>query len=69
MRKTTSTAAFAAFATLAAFAAPMDAESGKNRLWYEKPAGDWSSQTLPVGNGRVGGTVWGDPVHDKVTLN
>ena len=29
----------------------------------------WESQTLPVGNGRVGGTVFGGDRRDRVNLN
>ena len=29
----------------------------------------WESQTLPVGNGRIGGTIYGGPKLDCVTLN
>ena len=27
-------------------------------LWYDKPAGNWN-EALPVGNGRIGGMVYG----------
>ena len=30
------------------------------RLWYDKPAMTWT-QALPVGNGVVGGMVFGQP--------
>jgi alpha-L-fucosidase 2 len=29
-------------------------------LWYERPADEWTS-ALPIGNGRLGGMVYGDP--------
>ncbi len=38
-------------------------------LWYTEPAKVWESQSLPVGNGRVGGTVFGGPKRDRVCLN
>ncbi|MCR5414861.1 MAG: glycoside hydrolase family 95 protein [Kiritimatiellae bacterium] len=63
MMKKTIPAACLAIATAAAFAAP------RLELWYDQPARNWSSQTLPVGNGRLGGTVYGDPLKDRVTLN
>ncbi len=35
-----------------------------------KKAGDsWESQTLPVGNGRVGGTLFGGDRRERITLN
>lgn len=43
--------------------------SPSETLWYEQPATSWSSQTLPVGNGRIGGTVYGGDRIDRVTLN
>lgn len=38
-------------------------------LFLDAPAKDWAGGTLPVGNGRVGATFWGDPVHGVVQLN
>ncbi|MCP4938135.1 MAG: glycoside hydrolase family 95 protein, partial [Phycisphaeraceae bacterium] len=29
-------------------------------LWYERPADEWT-KALPIGNGRLGGMVYGDP--------
>src|SRR5690606_10966011 len=31
------------------------------KLWYRQPAGDWN-EALPVGNGRLGAMVFGNPV-------
>ncbi|MGP9539803.1 glycosyl hydrolase family 95 catalytic domain-containing protein [Brachybacterium sp. AOP43-C2-M15] len=38
-------------------------------ILLEAPAADWAEGTLPIGNGRVGATFWGDPVHGVVQLN
>ncbi len=38
------------------------------RLWYEKPAKAWV-EALPVGNGRLGAMVFGDPRHERLALN
>jgi alpha-L-fucosidase 2 len=38
------------------------------RLWYTKPSADWNA-ALPVGNGRLGAMVFGDPVMDRIQLN
>ena len=37
-------------------------------LWYERPAGSWN-EALPVGNGRLGAMVKGDPLHETIWLN
>ena len=37
-------------------------------LWYEDPADDWN-KALPVGNGRIGGMVFGQPLYEKIMLN
>jgi alpha-L-fucosidase 2 len=37
-------------------------------LWYDKPASDWV-QALPIGNGRIGAMVFGDPAHERLQLN
>lgn len=38
-------------------------------LWYDAPATDWSKEALPIGNGRLGAMVFGDPVHERIQLN
>jgi len=37
-------------------------------IWFDKPAGSFHSST-PVGNGRLGGMLFGDTVHDRIVLN
>ena len=37
-------------------------------LWYQKPAEDFNS-ALPVGNGRIGGMVYGKPENELIQLN
>ena len=37
-------------------------------LWYRRPAVEWE-QALPVGNGRLGGMVFGGIVDEHITLN
>ena len=37
-------------------------------LWYDKWAEDWN-EALPVGNGRIGGMVYGNPYYDTISLN
>src|SRR5680860_1085674 len=43
-------------------------KGGKLKMWYNKPATVWN-EALPVGNGRLGAMVYGDPVNEKVQLN
>lgn len=38
------------------------------KLWYRKPAEDWN-RALPIGNGRLGGMVFGNVRKEKVQLN
>ena len=38
------------------------------QLWYDKPAGEWT-EALPVGNGRLGAMVFGDPIHERIQFN
>lgn len=38
------------------------------RLWYNTPASDWN-QALPIGNGRLGAMVFGQPAQEQLQLN
>ena len=44
------------------------AQSGDLELWYKQPARTWTD-ALPVGNGRIGGMVFGDFRHENIQLN
>ena len=44
------------------------ARTGSPELWYKKPAKTWT-EALPVGNGRLGGMVYGDYLHENIQLN
>lgn len=39
-----------------------------SRLWYKEPAGEWE-QALPLGNGRMGAMVFGEPVAERIQVN
>lgn len=39
-----------------------------SRLWYRQPAGAWE-EALPLGNGRMGAMVFGDPVQEHIQVN
>ena len=43
---------------LLAFASFAQAQNA-NLLWYAKPATDWETEALPIGNGRIGAMVFG----------
>jgi len=38
------------------------------KLWYDRPAGKWI-EALPLGNGRLGAMVYGDPSNEEIQLN
>ena len=38
-------------------------------MWYDKPAGDWMREALPIGNGRIGGMIFGDPTKEHIQFN
>lgn len=40
----------------------------ENKLWYRGPAADWE-EALPIGNGRLGGMVFGQTHHERIALN
>ena len=42
--------------------------SSEPLLWYSSPAGEWV-EALPVGNGRLGGMVFGGPGNERIQLN
>src|SRR5262249_1943140 len=39
-----------------------------NLIWYRKPAEAWN-EALPIGNGRLGGMVFGGVQFDRIQLN
>ncbi len=47
-----------------------DSKTGSNylKLWYNQPAKVWD-EALPVGNGRLGAMVFGDPMHERIQIN
>jgi alpha-L-fucosidase 2 len=38
-------------------------------LWYRAPAGDWEKEALPIGNGSLGGMVFGGIDREQVQFN
>lgn len=48
---------------------PEDSEPESScTMFFAQPAATWPD-ALPVGNGRLGGMVFGDPQHDRIQLN
>ena len=43
-------------------------QEGNLRLWYNKPAEKWT-EALPLGNGRQGAMIFGNPLHEHLQLN
>ena len=43
-------------------------ESNNCKLWYRYPAQEWE-EALPVGNGRLGGMIFGTVDREKISLN
>ncbi|MDR0419706.1 MAG: glycoside hydrolase family 95 protein, partial [Prevotellaceae bacterium] len=37
-------------------------------LWYDEPAEEWV-EAIPLGNGRLGAMVYGNPFHEEIQLN
>jgi len=38
------------------------------KLWYSQPAKEWT-EALPVGNGRLGAMIFGDPAQERLQFN
>ncbi|MFE3454413.1 glycoside hydrolase N-terminal domain-containing protein [Nonomuraea sp. NPDC059194] len=38
-------------------------------LWYDKPAASWENQSLPIGNGALGATVFGGVGTEQIQFN
>ena len=45
-----------------------DLNSNSHELWYKQPALLWE-EALPIGNGRLGAMVFGNPVDERIQLN
>ncbi|MCI8525154.1 MAG: hypothetical protein HFF17_04380, partial [Oscillospiraceae bacterium] len=50
------------------------ADTGKDndnllRIWYDEPATNWETEALAIGNGYMGGMVFGGVARDKIHLN
>ena len=45
------------------------AAAGELKLWYAKPAADWMTEALPIGNGRFGGMIFGTLGREHIQFN
>jgi len=39
------------------------------KMWYDKPAGDWMREALPIGNGRLGCIIFGGRTREHIQFN
>ncbi|RYF47462.1 MAG: glycoside hydrolase family 95 protein, partial [Cytophagaceae bacterium] len=54
--------------TLTSYAQTVQPPKEPLSLWYRQPAQKWE-EALPLGNGRLGAMVFGDPQHERLQLN
>ncbi len=47
---------------------PLQAKAQEYKLWYDKPAHVWT-EALPLGNGRLGAMLYGNPAAEQIQLN
>ena len=53
---------------LISLASPAKNTLHNNTLWYNQPAKVWE-EALPVGNGRLGAMIFGNPYHETIQVN
>lgn len=39
------------------------------QLWYDKPAANWETEALPIGNGHLGAMCFGGMQHERIQFN
>ncbi len=62
-------ATLAALGTACAILAGISTSADNLALWYQKPAQRGMNEALPIGNGSLGGLIYGDPRQERVVLN
>ena len=55
--------------TMSAEATEKPANENLLRIWYDEPAADWQTEALAIGNGYMGGLVFGGIAKDKIHIN
>jgi len=51
------------------FTSPAAAPAEPLTLWYDRPATDWESQALPIGNGALGAKIFGGVGQERLQFN
>ena len=65
-----SISAFAAVVFTSVWVLPCGATAGQALdIRFDKPAKSWEREALPVGNGRLGAMVFGNPVEERIQFN
>ena len=47
----------------------LSAAAAETTLWYNKPAGDWEREALPIGNGRLAAMLFGGAPKERIQFN
>ncbi len=68
MTKTVQFSLLGFLSLLSAFAAAAAPTVTDLKLWYNQPANLWE-EALPLGNGRLGAMVYGEPSNETIELN
>jgi alpha-L-fucosidase 2 len=53
----------------AALAVALAAPASADVLWYDEPATSWETQSLPIGNGAMGASIFGGVERERVQFN
>jgi len=59
---------FTVFLSISLLSCSKNEPSNDLKIWYDHPASEWN-EALPVGNGRLGAMVFGDPASEHLQLN
>ena len=57
------------FVIFFSFIIPALSQTFNNIIWFDKPASDWESEALPVGNGRLGAMIFGGISQEHIQFN
>jgi alpha-L-fucosidase 2 len=54
---------------LTALLSAVTVHAAETKLWYDKPAANWLTEALPVGNGAVGAMIFGKTDIERIQFN
>ena len=54
---------------LAISLAAVSVQAAETKLWYDKPANNWMTEALPIGNGELGAIVFGKADIERIQFN